>query len=223
VRGSVITSALRIAGWAPVNLALGRSGRSLRDALVPAAVGGAVLLVDVTAGALPGGGAFLLLLLPVLLCAAVLGTSRGMAALLLGATGAIVLVPVRGHPWLADAPDLVRLLLYLVVGTGVAIAAGAIPRAPAGPDAGMAGASADARGGDGLVEPLTRRELDVLRLAADGHSVDQIGRQLFLSRNTVKSHLAHAYGKLGARNRAQAIALSVRAGVLDPQALGERD
>lgn len=182
-----------------------------------------MLLVDVSASVLPGGGAFLLLLLPVLLCAAVLGTARGIAALALGALGAILLVAARGHPWFSDPVDLSRLVLYLVVGMGVALAAGSLPGARG---AGEPAASASHAGGvanRGLVEPLTGRELEILHLAAGGRSVDAIGRELFLSRNTVKSHLAHAYAKLGARNRAQAVALGVRAGVLDPGAVGEPD
>jgi DNA-binding CsgD family transcriptional regulator len=223
VRGSAFTSALRTVGWAPVHLALRRSGCSLRDALVPAAVGGAVVIVDLTASELPGGGAFLLLLLPVLLCAALLGTSHGIAALLLGAAGAILLALARGHPWLGDPLDLARLALYLVLGTGITVAAGSIPDRDGRPVPRPSARLDDTGPARELVEPLTPRELEILRLAAEGRSVDNIGRQLYLSSNTVKSHLAHAYGKLGARNRAQAIALSVRAGVLDPGALGEPD
>lgn len=208
-------------GWAPVTVVSRRSGLSPWDLLVLASVAGTLLLVDLSAPALPGGGAFLLLLLPVLLCAATLGVSRGLAALLLGATGALVLVPLRGHPWLVDALDLARLVLYLAVGTGIALAAGAIPAAADPRASGEPAASSGVAATGGLVEPLTRREVEVLRLAAQGRSVDEIGRQLYLSRNTVKSHLAHAYGKLGARNRAQAVALSIHAGVLDPEALGE--
>lgn len=49
--------------------------------------------------------------------------------------------------------------------------------------------------------PLTRRELEVARLAAEGLTSQQIARRLFLSRRTVDCHLLHAYAKTGAGNR----------------------
>jgi LuxR family maltose regulon positive regulatory protein len=59
---------------------------------------------------------------------------------------------------------------------------------------------------DGLIlEPPSDRELEVLRLVAAGLSNRQIADQLVLSIGTVKSHLHHIYGKLDARNRAQAV------------------
>lgn len=56
-----------------------------------------------------------------------------------------------------------------------------------------------------LVEPLTRRELEVLRLICQGCSNRQIAAALVVSVNTVKKHTSNIYGKLGVRNRAQAI------------------
>jgi LuxR family transcriptional regulator, maltose regulon positive regulatory protein len=56
------------------------------------------------------------------------------------------------------------------------------------------------------VEPLSERELEVLRTVAEGLSNAEAGRRLFLSPFTVKKHLEHVYGKLGARNRTEAIA-----------------
>jgi DNA-binding CsgD family transcriptional regulator len=56
-----------------------------------------------------------------------------------------------------------------------------------------------------LAEPLTERELEVLRLAAAGRSNREIGRDLFLTLNTVKSHVHHIYAKLGVNSRADAI------------------
>jgi len=58
-----------------------------------------------------------------------------------------------------------------------------------------------------LVEALTERERDVLRLVLlDGASNREIARQLVLSVNTVKKHIANLYGKLNVQSRAQAIA-----------------
>lgn len=61
---------------------------------------------------------------------------------------------------------------------------------------------------------LTDRELDVIRLAADGLSVQQIADRLFVSRETVKKHLSNIYGKLGVHAKMQAVAVLRRMGVL---------
>ena len=58
--------------------------------------------------------------------------------------------------------------------------------------------------GQGLVDPLTRRELQVLELLNVGQSYSEIGAKLFVSRNTIKSHASHIYTKLGVSGRAAA-------------------
>ena len=55
-----------------------------------------------------------------------------------------------------------------------------------------------------LIEPLTERELDILRLVVAGRSNAEIGELLFLSLNTVKWHLKNIYAKLDVRNRIEA-------------------
>jgi LuxR family maltose regulon positive regulatory protein len=82
------------------------------------------------------------------------------------------------------APDYVATLLS---------AAGA-PKLPAPPPAGS------------LLEPLTERELAVLRLLVAGLSNHAIARELVITVGTVKSHVNHIYGKLGVQSRSQAIA-----------------
>jgi LuxR family maltose regulon positive regulatory protein len=57
-----------------------------------------------------------------------------------------------------------------------------------------------------LVEPLTERELEVLRLLSSGKSNAEIGGHLFVAVGTVKAHTSRIYGKLGVRNRVEAIA-----------------
>jgi LuxR family maltose regulon positive regulatory protein len=57
-----------------------------------------------------------------------------------------------------------------------------------------------------LVEPLTDRELDVLRLLATGASNREIARKLMVSVGTVKRHVYNIFGKLEASNRTQAVA-----------------
>ncbi|MGH2354463.1 MAG: tetratricopeptide repeat protein, partial [Chloroflexota bacterium] len=57
----------------------------------------------------------------------------------------------------------------------------------------------------GLIEPLTARELEVLRLAAVGRSNRQIAAALVIAEGTVKAHLHNICGKLGAANRVEAV------------------
>ncbi|MET9606599.1 response regulator transcription factor [Streptomyces sp. NPDC006512] len=57
-------------------------------------------------------------------------------------------------------------------------------------------------------EALTKRELEVLQLVADGLSNQQISKRLFLSQATVKSHLVHVYAKLGVDSRTAAVAVA---------------
>ena len=61
---------------------------------------------------------------------------------------------------------------------------------------------------------LTPRELDVLRLVADGRSDRAIAEALFIGPGTVRSHLANVYGKLGVRSRTGAVAVARRRGIL---------
>lgn len=56
--------------------------------------------------------------------------------------------------------------------------------------------------------PLTERETDVLRAAADGGSVDEIASALFISSGTVRNRLSAAIGKTDARNRADAVRIA---------------
>ncbi|SJM71652.1 response regulator transcription factor [Gulosibacter sp. 10] len=56
--------------------------------------------------------------------------------------------------------------------------------------------------------PLTGRETEVLRAAADGGSVREIARALFLSEGTVRNHLSAAIGKTCAKNRAEAVRIA---------------
>ncbi|MGH2867799.1 MAG: response regulator transcription factor [Solirubrobacteraceae bacterium] len=62
--------------------------------------------------------------------------------------------------------------------------------------------------------PLTQREAEVLRAAADGGSTEEIGAVLFLSPATVRNYLSNAMSKLGARNRIDAIRLARDSGWL---------
>jgi LuxR family maltose regulon positive regulatory protein len=57
-----------------------------------------------------------------------------------------------------------------------------------------------------LLDPLSEREIEVIKLLEEGLSNQEIAARLFISLNTVKAHLKSIYGKLGVNNRVQAIA-----------------
>ena len=58
----------------------------------------------------------------------------------------------------------------------------------------------------GLIEPLTGRELQVLAMLAAGTTNHALARELFISIDTVKKHVSHVLGKLGAANRTEGVA-----------------
>ena len=57
----------------------------------------------------------------------------------------------------------------------------------------------------GLIDPLTSRELEVLQMLAEGKSNQAIAGQLVITLDTVKKHVSHLLGKLGASNRTEAV------------------
>jgi DNA-binding NarL/FixJ family response regulator len=65
-----------------------------------------------------------------------------------------------------------------------------------------------------LVEPLTRREVQVLELTAAGLANKAIAAALAISDETVKFHLGSVFGKLGASNRTDAVRLALRRGLI---------
>jgi DNA-binding NarL/FixJ family response regulator len=62
---------------------------------------------------------------------------------------------------------------------------------------------------------LSAREVEVLRLVARGLSNGEIGRELFITEATVKTHLLRAFAKLGVSDRTAAVTTALAAGVLD--------
>jgi LuxR family maltose regulon positive regulatory protein len=66
----------------------------------------------------------------------------------------------------------------------------------------------------GLIEPLTERELEVLRLLAAGRLNRQIAQELVVTLETVKKHTSHIFDKLNAANRTQAVSHARRLGLL---------
>src|SRR5207249_854240 len=77
-----------------------------------------------------------------------------------------------------------------------------------------AGATGTAIAVPGLVEPLTGREREVLRLLAAGCANREIAERLVVTLDTVKKHLTHLFGKLGAASRTQAVARARELGLI---------
>ncbi|MDN6883750.1 LuxR C-terminal-related transcriptional regulator [Variovorax sp. CAN2819] len=97
-----------------------------------------------------------------------------------------------GDPILAD--HLQRLLQ--------AVGPMAAPTEPAAPP------------GDAIEEPLTRKEIRVLQLLAEGYSNSAMAEKLFVSDSTVRTHLRNINMKLDAKSRTQAVAIARRLGVI---------
>lgn len=70
-----------------------------------------------------------------------------------------------------------------------------------------------------LTEPLTKRELEVLRLVASGFTNAEIARQVHLTEGTVGNYMSNILGKLQANDRTQAVVIGIRHGLLDLQEL----
>lgn len=66
----------------------------------------------------------------------------------------------------------------------------------------------------GLAEPLTAREIEVLRLLAGGQTYEEIAAGLVVSINTVRTHVKAIYGKLGVNNRTAALEMARRVNIL---------
>jgi DNA-binding NarL/FixJ family response regulator len=87
---------------------------------------------------------------------------------------------------------------------------------PASPSTALNGAVAEDVARELAAEPwpLTPRELEVLCLAAEGHSNAQIGRHLWVTEQTVKFHLSNVYRKLDVSNRTEASAWAITRGLV---------
>ena len=66
-----------------------------------------------------------------------------------------------------------------------------------------------------LIEPLTKRESDVLQCLAFGYTNKETARQLHISIQTVKFHISSIYTKLSVTNRTEAVRVGVRQGLVN--------
>lgn len=97
----------------------------------------------------------------------------------------------------------------LGAGVGSRNLAGKIPRSPIDRLISRIDAQSDNHG-----RALSGREVQIVELIADGFSNDMLAAKLFLSKETIKSHVKHILVKLGARNRAHMVLQAFRRGYL---------
>ena len=133
--------------------------------------------------------------------------------------GALTLACPRGYVrvFADEGPPMAALLTRLIAAQRSGSGFGAVAEVPLGclarlqralaapgvaPDAGRGSVTA----APGLVDQLTSRELEVLEMLAAGSSNQVIASQLVVTLDTVKKHVSHVLGKLGAANRTEAVA-----------------
>jgi DNA-binding CsgD family transcriptional regulator len=180
-----------------------------------ATVGAAILLLELYLADLDHGTHLLFGLVMVGGAALLFGPGPATSSLVLGG-GASVAVPAATVGGILGSPDTyLQLAVFFVAGAmciglaSMAIRARSTPRPLATTHGGPMPPTA-------MVEALTDRELEILRLAASGIAVEEISARLFVSPNTVKTHLTHVYAKLGVRGRPDAIRAALHYGCLTP-------
>ena len=124
-----------------------------------------------------------------------------------------------------EGPPMAALLARLIAAQRSGSGFGAVAEVPLGclarlqralgaqdaaPGAGRGGAAAV----PGLVEQLTSRELEVLAMLAAGRSNQAIASELVITLDTVKKHVSHVLGKLGAANRTEAVTRARELGLI---------
>jgi len=202
------------------------------------AVGSAFGLLELALPAEAASSTYATASVAIALAALLSGLVAGVAAVALSSAVVVYAhLPPVGEIHVASAADLVGLALFALNGWVVAIisaalrarrAEGARPLATQAqldpvhprelpsrvPEASsLRGARLPPGFSDSLVEPLTDRELEVLALMGDGMSNEEIAAALYISTNTVKTHLKNIYGKLGVVSRTQAAARALQLGL----------
>jgi len=72
------------------------------------------------------------------------------------------------------------------------------------------------RGEEAPEDPLTPREVEIVKLIAEGHTSEEIAEMLFISKKTVDRHRANVLEKLGMRNRVELTRYAIRRGLVEP-------
>ena len=152
-----------------------------------------------------------------------LAATDEQAAAVTALAGALLLACAQDYVrvFADEGPAMAALLGRLIAAQRAGQAAAGVPlgylarlqrafaAAPAAPGPGR-----DTAAAAGIVDPLTSRELEVLAMLAAGRSNQAIAGELVVSLDTVKKHVGHVLGKLGAANRTQAVALARAHGLL---------
>ena len=131
----------------------------------------------------------------------------------------VLLVPGSATEWADMLRQGVRAILPAnatgsqIAAATEAAAAGLIVLHPAEAEA-MLQTQATTDASAPLPEALTSREMDVLRLVAEGLSNKEVASRLSLSEHTIKFHVASVMGKLGAASRTEAVMLGIRHGIV---------
>ncbi|OLF15938.1 hypothetical protein BU204_18695 [Actinophytocola xanthii] len=149
-----------------------------------------------------------------MLVAAVLGGCFLWAMVVMGLSFAMV-ERGNGQWWVVPLFGLLVLVVAVVAARGTPTGRTGTAQEASPPPS--ASSPAPVTAGRVLAEPLTPREVEVLRELAAGRSNQEISRALFVAPGTVKAHLNHIFRKLDAASRLQAIAHAREAGLLDPQ------
>jgi DNA-binding CsgD family transcriptional regulator len=142
------------------------------------------------------------------------------AILLWGAIAAVLLACLWLVAWAPLLIDRGRelwgaVIALVAVGVGLKLAErtrGARPGADAPPSAEALSPPAAAPSSAPAIESLSPREREILGLLAQGLSNKELARALSVSENTIKTHLANLYAKLGVGRRTQALAVAQRLG-----------
>lgn len=140
-----------------------------------------------------------------------------LAAVLLACLYLISLAPLRldwGRELVGGAIAVVAMLAGLSAARRWTSTSGQGSGDMAGAPGEQSSSAAKVSAADGEAAVLSQRESEVLQLLCSGQSNKQIARSLQLSENTIKTHLAHVYEKLGVNRRTEAMAAAQRLGLV---------